>query len=327
MSAPSSTTLHLLGHFNDQYTGAESELLDIRTLVAGRRPVKLWSDVPPHAAHAGKGVIGVKPFARQFPSVGVLLVAGVHVGLDIWLKYTRFERVILLYNLASHERLFARIEQLRELTECEPELVFVSTALQLSVGLPGRVINSVIDLQPFLAIDRAATPVRPFTVGRLSRDIEGKHHAQDASLYRMLAARGVLVRIMGGTCLAAQLAGVDGVELLPAGALAADKFLRNIDLFFYRTGASVEAYGRVVVEAMAAGLPVVAGATGGYAEVIRPGVTGVLVNSQEQAFDAIMAASGANAPLVQRGAVARQDAISRHGPAANELLIRNWLLS
>ena len=57
---------------------------------------------------------------------------------------------------------------------------------------------------------------RPFTVGRVSRDALDKHHPEDPALYRMLASRGLRVRIMGGTCLASALVGVEGVELLPA---------------------------------------------------------------------------------------------------------------
>jgi hypothetical protein len=129
MSSPPNSTLHMIGHFVDPNTGAERELLDMRTLVDGRRPVKLWSDTPPHRYYSDKGVVAIRPFARQFPVEGVLLVAGVHVALGVWLKYTRFQRVILLYNLASHERLFAMVEDLRNMTGCEPELVFVSLAL------------------------------------------------------------------------------------------------------------------------------------------------------------------------------------------------------
>ena len=132
------STLHLAGHFDDPYTGAERELLDIRRLLRGRRPVQLWSDVAPHRFYAEQGVQAVQPFAGLFPKDGVLLVGGVHVLLGHWLQYARFERVILLYNLVSHERLFAMLSALRALTNCEVEVVFVSRTLQFSVSLPGQ---------------------------------------------------------------------------------------------------------------------------------------------------------------------------------------------
>jgi len=323
MNAPPAqpTTLHLLGRFSEAFTGAERELLDIRRLLQGRRPVKLWSDVPPHPSYAGLGIATIQPFAQQFPRGGALLIAGVHMRPGIWLKYAGFEKIILFYNLANHGQLFAAMEALRDSTGLDPELVFVSRMLQLSVGLPGRIARSLMDLQPFLAVadERFARAAgRPFTVGRVSRDAPDKHHPEDPALYRMLASRGLKVRIMGGTCLAAALQGVEGVELLPAGAESAADFYRSLDAFFYRTGASTEAYGRVVVEAMAAGLPVAAHARGGYAEVMEHEVSGLLVQSQEEAYDAVMRLAG-DAGLCRRmGEAGRVRALAVHGPEATQ---------
>jgi hypothetical protein len=320
------STLHLLGRFSEAYTGAERELLDIRRLLQGRRPVKLWSDVPVHPSYAGQGITAIQPFAQQFPRDGALLIAGVHMRPGIWMKYAKFEQVILFYNLANHSQLFTAIESLRDSTGADPELVFVSKMLQLSVGLPGRISRSLMDVQPFLAMadDRfAQAPApdvagRPFTVGRVSRDAPDKHHPEDPALYRMLASRGLRVRIMGGTCLATALAGVEGVELLPAGAESTPDFYRSLDAFFYRTGASTEAYGRVVVEAMATGLPVVAHVRGGYAEVMEDGVSGLLIQSQEQAYDAVMLLAADPGLRRSMGEAGRRQALAVHGPEATQ---------
>lgn len=316
-------TLHLLGRFSEAFTGAERELLDIRRLLQGRRPVKLWSDVPVHPSYAGQGITAIQPFAQQFPRDGALLIAGVHMRPGIWLKYAKFGQIILFYNLANHAQLFAAIESLRDSTGVDPELVFVSKLLQLSVGLPGRISRSLMDVQPFLEVaDSRFAQVgdagRPFTVGRVSRDAPDKHHPEDPALYRMLASRGLRVRIMGGTCLAAALQGVDGVELLPAGAESTPDFYRSLDAFFYRTGASTEAYGRVVVEAMAAGLPVVAHVRGGYAEVMESGVTGLLIQSQEEAYDAVMRLAADPGLCRSMGEAGRQQALAVHGPEATQ---------
>lgn len=320
------STLHLLGHFSEAYTGAERELLDIRRLLQGRRPVKLWSDVPPHPSYAGQGITAIQPFAQQFPKEGTLLIAGVHMRPGIWLKYAKFEQVILFYNLANHAQLFAAMESLRDSMGVDPELVFVSRMLQLSVGLPGRISRSLMDVQPFLAVADArfaqaaasGAANRPFTVGRVSRDTPDKHHAEDPALYRMLASRGLRVRIMGGTCLAPALAGVGGVELLPAGAESTSDFYRSLDAFFYRTGASTEAYGRVVVEAMASGLPVVAHVRGGYAEVMKDKVSGLLIQSQEEAYDAVMRLAADPGLCRSMGEEGRRQALAVHGPQVTQ---------
>lgn len=316
----------MLGCFDDPFTGAERELLDLRRIIARRRPVQLWSAVPPHRFYIGYGVQGIQAFSHGFPKVGTLLIAGVHVALGPWLKYAGIERVIVLYNLVRHEQLFAMLQSLRDMTNCEPELVFVSRALQLSAGFPGRILNSFIDIEAFAQAAPALAASRPFTVGRISRDIPGKHHPQDPSLYRMLAAQGVRVRIMGGTCLATELHDVDGIELLPSGSQSAADFYHSLGVFFYRPGAWVEAYGRVVLEAMASGLPVVAGDTGGYAEVIRPGVTGWLVKSQEEAYEALMALFRQPLLAHQTGLRAREEAVARHGTSVQNALVEDWLL-
>lgn len=316
------STLHLLGRFSEAFTGAERELLDLRRMLQGRRPVKLWSDVPLHPTYAGQDITVIQPFAQQFPKGGALLIAGVHMRPGIWVKYVRFERVILFYNLANHSQLFTAIESLRDSTGTDPELVFVSKMLQLSVGLPGRISRSLMDVQPFLAVadDRfaAGSIGRPFTVGRVSRDAPDKHHPEDPALYRMLASRGLRVRIMGGTCLAPALAGVEGIELLPAGVESTPDFYRSLDAFFYRTGASTEAYGRVVVEAMAAGLPVVAHVRGGYAEVMENEVSGLLIQSQEEAYDAVIRLAADPGLCRSMGEAGKQQALAVHGPEATQ---------
>lgn len=326
LASASSKTLHLLGRFSELYTGAERELLDLRGLLAGRRPVRLWSDVPVNPVYAGEDITAIQPFAHQFPKDGTLLMGGVHLQPGIWLKYTRFERVILLHNLSNQGQLFAIVEGVRESTGLDPDLVFVSKLLQRSAALPGRVIPSLIELGPFLKVagDRFGEPLggaavsRPFTVGRVSRDFLDKHHPHDLALYRMLASRGVRVRIMGGTCLAPGLGGEPGIELLPAGAEPVPEFYRSLDAMFYRTGMFTEAYGRVVLEAMGAGLPVVAHTAAGYAEVIEHEASGFLIESQEQAYDALMALEGSAGLCRQIGLAARQKAIDMHGTHATE---------
>ena len=315
---PPPRPLHLVGYFDNPYAGAELELVTLASLLLPFRPVQLWSVVPPHRHFAAQGVKPIQPFAGQFPREGDLYWGGAHVLPAVWLKYARFGRVILHCNLASYERLFALIEILRDTTLLEPELVFASQALRLTAGLQGRVVYSLMDIEPFLRVGRARSisPDGRLTVGRVSRDAPDKHHPQDPALYRLLAAHGWQVRIMGGTCLVDQLGGVEGVELLPSGAETVPDFLRTLDVFFYRTGTTLEAYGRVVPEAMASGLPVVAGRLGGYAEIMISGETGFLVDSQEDAWDTLEQLAGDATLRHAMGQAAMHQAERLHGGAA-----------
>lgn len=325
-TAIDSAAWHMVGCFDDPFSGAELELLAIADLLAKHRRVELWSVVAPHSSFAQRGVKQIQPFARQFPHAGVLLWGGAHVPPDLWLKYTHFERIVLQCNLGSFERFFALIEVMRGAAKTEPELVFVSRALQLTAGLPGRVIYSPINIEPFLQAGRNRQAIdRPLTIGRASRDAPDKHHPQDAMLYRLLAAKGWRVRIMGGLCLAAQLEGVEGVELLPVGAEDMVDFYQSLDIFFYRTGTTVEAYGRVVVEAMASGLPVVAGNIGGYAEVVTESGGGILVASQEEAWDALdrLATSASERKSMSFGGI--RHAVLLHGEGARDLIVKSYL--
>ncbi len=311
-----------MGRFDDRFAGAERELLALRDALKNSGELQMWSVVPPHAWYAAQGVQAVQPFGGRFPRTGVLVWGGAHVAPAVWLKYTRFARVMLHCNLASWERFFALIEILRDTTALDPELVFVSQALRLTAGLPGHVVYSPMDIAPFFQAVQARRPRAggPLTVGRVSRDTPDKHHPQDPDLYRMLAAAGWRVRLMGGTCLAPQLEGVPGVELLAAGAEEVADFYQSLDVFFYRTGSTVEAYGRVVAEAMASGLPVVAGHLGGYAEVVVPGETGLLVQSQEEAWDALERLAQEPSLRAAMGQAAMQAAQALHGGDALEAL-------
>ncbi|MES2185379.1 MAG: glycosyltransferase [Pseudomonadota bacterium] len=317
--------LHALGQFRDPHVGADRELLDIAALLRGHRPVQLWADGPVHPWYAAQGVQSLRAFGGAFPHKGVLVLGGIHVNLGQWLAHTHFERLVIRYNIAHHRRLFLLIEQLRCVTGLEPHLSFISAELQGAVDLPGSVEATLVRLAPFLAVSRPPPGSRPFTIGRASRDEAGKHHPDDPALYRMLAARGIGVRVMGGTCMAAALAGVPHVELLPAGAEEMPVFLQSLDAFFYRTGSTYETYGRVVVEAMAAALPVVSTPRGGQAALVAHNECGFLAQDQEAAHDALLRLAAEPALRLRMGATARYQALARHGPGASEGLLRPYL--
>lgn len=325
MRAMSQTVLHVVGRFDDPHTGAERSLPDLARSLRGRRELRLWSDVAPHPSFAAQGVRMINLATGEQPQGGSLLIGGVHVQLGQWLEQAQATRILLRYNLPNHQRLFDAIARIRAATELEPELIFVSRAIQQSVSLPGRVEPSLIALDPYLGIPVERPPREAVVVGRLSRDVIEKHNPQDVLLYRMLAARGLRVRVMGGTCLQPWLRDVAHVELLAAGAEPATDFLASLDIFFYRTGTFTEPYGRVVMEAMASGLPVVVAANGGYAEQIAPGVHGFPIHTQDQAMSALLRLAGDAALRAKLGRAARERALAVHGPEAYERTLRNYL--
>jgi len=325
MGTSAQAPLHVVGHFDDPYAGAERELPDLALALQGRREVQLWSDGPPAPVFSAQGVREISPLVPGFPAGGMILIGGVHVKLGPWLEQVRPERIALRYNLPNHQRLFDAVARIRAATGLDPELLFASRALQLSVSLPGRIEPSLIRLERYLDLPLPRVARDTLTVGRVSRDVIEKHDPQDVALYRQLAARGIQVRVMGGTCLTRWLGDAPGVELLPTGAEDVAQFLGALDIFFYRTGTFIEPYGRVVLEAMAAGLPVVVASNGGYAEQITPGTDGFLFQRQEEALHFLRLLVLSTELRHKVGLAARARALAVHGPAATERMLQNYL--
>jgi glycosyltransferase involved in cell wall biosynthesis len=100
-------------------------------------------------------------------------------------------------------------------------------------------------------------------------------------VFRQLAARGCTVRLVGGTCLNPLLGSVANVELLPGiPRSAVPNFLAGLDCFVYRTSSRFqEAYGRVVAEALACGVPVIVESRVGASKHIEHGVNGFIANT------------------------------------------------
>lgn len=317
-------TLHLLGRFDDPHAGADRTLLEIGAALAGVREVRYWADGRVHPLFQANGVVPVNPGAALHPQGGMLLLAGVHIRLGEWLRQAQLSRVALRYNLPNHGALFAMIESLRDSCDLEPEIFFVSPALQAAVNLPGIIEPSLIDIGPFLKILPRADRGQ-ITVGRLSRDVIEKHHPRDLSLYKMLAAQGIRVRVMGGTCLRTTLGQTPGIELIEAGAESQTEFLQSLDIFFYRTGSMYEAYGRIIFEAMASGLPVVASVHGGYAAWTGENSGVTLVATQEAALNAVLELCASKSLRETLGGRARTAALALHGTEAKKAVLAYYL--
>lgn len=75
---------------------------------------------------------------------------------------------------------------------------------------------------------------------------------------------------------------IRGLELLPARNEGIPEFLKGLDAFVYRTSTWIEPWGRVVIEAMACGLPVLVHERGGYAQVIEHERNGLIFRTTEE---------------------------------------------
>ena len=276
------TRLHGIG-------GAETHSFDLaNALREWGIPTTLWSDTPsPYVAHFGGTAIS--PFNGVFPRGGTLILVGTYFGVEPWIDHVRPDRLVLICVNSHPQQLYATLAMLDRPTLPKVNVAFVSTRLQDTMEIPGYICPEIVDLVRFRPPAPRKYGNTSITIGRLSRDIPDKHHPEDPSLYKMFGWHGLRTRIMGGTCLAENFIDEPSIELLRINQESPEAFLRTLDLFFYRTSPQLnEASGRVVVEALACGLPIVAHKSGGYTDWIRQGENGYIFSTQEEAFNIVM---------------------------------------
>lgn len=277
--------IHIVTSF-DGIGGTEAHARTLADMLAPLASPQLWS-VRASKACAHYRAQPISPFGGQMPRGGTLILLGTHFEPGIWLDYVRPKRLIVICNLLSTRQTMALLSILERPSLPKAELAFVSDAVRTVMALPGRICPPLVDLDRFHPSRHV--PSTHFRAGRHSRDDAAKHHRDDPALYRMLCLNGITVRLMGASVLQPLLSGFPNLELLPVGAEAADIFLRNLDIFLYRTPDHVpEASGRGVIEALASGLPVIAHTNGGYAEWIVNGENGHLFTTQEEAYEQVM---------------------------------------
>ena len=300
------SVIHLVNPLWDATGGADLRTVDLYRLLGVERPVRLWSEYAVHDAFRHLDVRTIRPWSH--PRFGTIVQVGVYFRTGRWIQRTHARRIVLIYNTEQPDRL---VKTLRRIGERPVQVVYTSAALRDATRRElravfrahrclreGVVLESFVEPSSFDAVferrigggeQRAAR----FTVGRLSRDSPRKHHPHDPGVFAALAGRGMRVRVMGGASLRPDVAEHPNVELLPAGAVPPADFLSTLDAFYYRTHpAYFEAFGRVVLEAMLCGIPVVAEARGGYVSQIRHGENGFLFDDPRDAvaqLDALQA--------------------------------------
>lgn len=254
------------------------EALRLFELLRTKHQVRLWAT----SSRVSVDLMEAFPISRVAPLAldrGNYVFVGAHWRKGLW-RYVakRPDRLIYVYNTfhPKHTAIASRPPWGWPKTE----FVFISEFQKRLLGLEGVVHPSPIDINLF-----APGPIGArddVVIGRLSRDTAAKHDPHDVPIYRELARRNVKVRLQGATCLAGELRDAN-IDILPDGAEPAQVFLQGLDIFYYRTGAHVETFGRVVFEAMACGLPVVCHNYGGYSDWIVHGENGFLFSSDDEA--------------------------------------------
>jgi len=319
-------TVHIVNKFEQVRGGSELHALDVAARVSKHAKVELWAPEMPHPHFsAACGVKSIEPGQGRVPHGGVLVMIGVYFDIIPWIRRTRPTRVIFLYNTFEAPLLFERIEEVHTYTGIMPELLYCSDMMGQEVELPGFFEPSPVDIEHFHPRPEPFAPDHRFTLGRHSRDVIEKHHAQDWKVYEAVADLGGRSILLGGTCMQRTFPDVAGLELLPARADKIVEFLQGLDCYYYNTSTWIEPWGRVVVEAMACGLPVLVSDIGGYAQMIEHGRNGLLFSTVDEAARMIRDLAADPALRRRLGAEARRSVEMLLGPAALERLVSFYL--
>ncbi|NUQ66148.1 MAG: glycosyltransferase [Pirellulales bacterium] len=130
---------------------------------------------------------------------------------------------------------------------------------------------------------RAHVPGEPLVLGRISRAAPEKFAADTWAVYAS-AGGPIRARILGWDQNVEEKLGrpPEWAECLPAGADEPRRFLGSLHAMVQLSGGAEENWPRSALEAMAAGVPIVAENRWGWQEMIRHGETGFLCDTREE---------------------------------------------
>ena len=312
LSSRTRDLLHIVNPLWDAQGGSDWRAAQMYGELSRTANARLWTPYEPAPMFRERfPVETIRPW--RWPVGGTFVFVGAYFRIGHWFKLAFPQRTILVYNTYQPDRFDKALARLEAWHAGPVEVVYTSPLLRGLSSRPGPVIESPIDLTMFVP-QSGERDADAFVVGRMSRDIPSKHHHEDALVYRALADAGISVRVMGGMCLRDRVDNLPGFSIVPAGSQRAVAFLQGLDCFYYRTSERwLEAFGRVVFEAMACGLPVVCGRRGGYADYIEHGSNGFLFDTTEQAI-ALIRELRSDASLRERiGRAARRTVEALYG--------------
>ena len=288
------TQHHILAPFH-LIGGGVWHAIDFATALekAGLGQTRLWSARPVAPALSAYPIDTIEPYNGACPDGGHLWVIGPDVDIGHWYGSCKFAQVTLVYNQHAPDLFYRCMHALTAALTRKVSIEYVSSALAREIGLPGEIRPPAFDADRFFLGEApsAKTQGRPFTVGRASRDVAYKHHFDDPALYRALLEADCRIELVGATCIASKLPASPHLDISgEVSQHAIPAFLDHLDCFLYRSSPrKPEGFGLCIVEAMAAGLPVVAARRGGYSDIIRSGENGLLFESNEEAVAHILA--------------------------------------
>jgi len=147
----------------------------------------------------------------------------------------------------------------------------------------GSIIRGAFDASEFPPRTLGHRPGEVFTIGRMSRADGDKFSPRTWRIYQRVP-HPIRARVMGWAQEVAARLGPppSWAACLPAGAESPQEFLATLHAMVHAGGQAVENWPRVGLEAMAAGVPIVAENRGGWREMIRHGQTGFLSDTDDQ---------------------------------------------
>jgi len=157
---------------------------------------------------------------------------------------------------------------------------------------------------------------KPFVVGRLCRPDPAKFPQDTWDIFERIRKRlpGLRVRIMGWSQKIAKKVGSPPpwAEVFEKNAMPANEFLRSLHCLLavndrdHENMAATENWPRVGLEAMAAGVPIVADCRGGWPEMIDHLVTGYLAKTEQDIVDYVEVLAGSELARLVMARNARQ---------------------